>query len=1094
MLRKALPVLVLALFSTALLRGQAAGPDGAPASRGLAKHDRTRLAELRVAAKPDAPILVAAMPGKVSAVAQAVQDAGGFVVYRAEKVDYLRAVVPVAKIESLAELPTVEALNIDTGQFYFSGAQVPDPKSEARAPTPAPDAERTSIPPPGPSTPAENGYLATKDIGTPAFLRAHPDFDGRGVTIGVIECCPDALHPVLKEARDANGRPVRKVGRLLLAGDFEKLGWNVSMRDEIEVRGRRFLYKGGIYTAPRDGRYRIGVKSADDANIYFAPRHPPPITLLWEAASGTFWIDTNNDHDFGDERPIHDYNQSGEAVPLRWDEETARANYLTGSLAVVVVDAVSGDILLAPSGMHATAVSGGAAGHSLYGGTATGSAPGARVVPAWTGLSTGGAIEAIIKTAEQPDVDVLSSSNAYEMRMRDGHSVWSLVANRLVAAHHKLIFAAAGNNGPGVASANEAAAASGIVKVGGHVGRETWLTNFGLVGDRDGYVGFSSTRGPLADGGQLPQLIAPICAVAPSGVGAKNEKNEGLWSGKPLYTNPPGYESNCGTSFATPITAGAAAALISAAKSSGLPSDPDRLRWAMAAGATFLPGFQAHEQGAGLVNVAAAWERLRRAPAPVTIRSEAPVRTTTSADLPTPDCGTGLYEREGWRAGQSGERTVTLTRLSGPREPVVYRLEWLGNDGTFASAESVRLPLERSVALEVKVAPRNGGIHSALLRVMNVDGATPTHEMLATVVAAERLTAGNGYSVSREATVPWLGTASYFVEVPRGAGSLDIDVRSSTEAVRLFAYDPAGERHPAAFAKLFVPPEVVRGQTSWNKAGELRRSIPRPEPGVWEIIVEHNGYSRVAERFQPQSDARATVRVSVSGIRPSSEGKGEPCRVGEPSCTVRLENVLAPFEGKAAAVGVASVATETLSLTRGQRMVERKIKVDADAKRLAVRIRTGDPAADLDLHLFDCTQGQCERRESVVFRSGEKELTVEKPAAGEWRAVMTANSLQPGGTRIEYAEAVVLPKYGELTVTDTTSRRPTGVVWTAAATVAGGEAVPEERTRMAVVDVVSEKDQTPVGSFWGQPGPDTPLGPSVFGTVWVPLPGSVQKS
>jgi hypothetical protein len=202
---------------------------------------------------------------------------------------------------------------------------------------------------------------------------------------------------------------------------------------------------------------------------------------------------------------------------------------------------------------------------------------------------------------------------------------------------------------------------------------------------------------------------------------------------------------------------------------------------------------------------------------------------------------------------------------------------------------------------------------------------------------------------------------------------------------------------------------------------------------------------------------------------------------------MRLQNVLAAFEGKAAAVGVASVGTETLSLMPEERMVERTIKVDPEAKRLTVRIRSSDPAADLDLHLFDCTQGRCERRESVVFRSGEKELTVANPAAGEWRAVVTAHALPPGGARVEYAEAVVVPKYGELTVTDTASRRATEATWAAEVKIAGGEAVPDKRARMAVVDVVSETAQTPVGSFWGQPGPDTPLGPSVFGTVWLPL-------
>ena len=1078
---------LLVLCAAALpLGARTAAAQDLPAVHGLAKHDHTRLVELRVAGNPDAPVLIATAPGTSGAAAKAVEEAGGFVVYRADPVGYLRAVVPLAKVEPLAALPEVEALNIDTGQFYFS-AETSPPKTPAET---APQGGSVSAP--GPGTPPENGYLAAKDVGAPSFLRSHPDFDGRGVTIAIIECCPDSLHPAVREAKDASGHPVRKIVRMLAAGDFEKLGWNMPMHDEVDVHGRRFLYRGGIYTAPQDGRYRIGVKSADDVNLYFAPRHPPPIAVLWEVASGTFWIDTNNDHSFADETPVHEFNRSGEAVPLRWDEETAKANYLTGSLAVLI-DPKSGGILLAPSGMHATAVSGGAAGHSLYGGTATGSAPGARIVSVWTGLTTGGAIEAFLAAAQQPDVDVISSQNAYEMRLRDGHSVWSIVQDRLVGTYHKIIFAAAGNNGPGVASTNEAASASEIVKVGGYVGRETWLTNFGLVGDRDGYVGFSSTRGPRADGGELPQMIAPICSVAPSGIGAKNVENDGMWSGKALYTNPTGYESNCGTSFATPMTAGAAAALISAARSSGVACDPQRLRWAMAAGARFLSGFQAYEQGAGLVNIPAAWERLRAAPSPVTIRSWAPVRTSLSASLRTPHRGTGLYEREGWVAGQTGERTVTFLRSSGPSQTVAYRLEWLGNDGTFSSPSTVRLPLARSVELKVKVAPRTSGIHSAILRVMNVDGLTPTHEMLATVIAAERFGPGNGYSISREGQVPWLGTRSWFVEVPKGAGSLNIDVKAPAGPVRLFVYDPAGERYPAAFAKLFVPPEVVRGQTSWNTSGELRRSIPRPEPGVWEVILEHNGYSRVAERFAPQKDALVTVSFSVAAIA-SAGGTAAPCGAGQAPCSFSLRTSLAGFEGKASGVGIASVSRETISLTGAERGAERKIKVEEGATRLSVRMRSLDPSADVDLHLFDCTQGSCERRESVVFRSEEKELTVSNPKAGDWKAVVEAHALPSGGAQVEYADAVVAPKYGELKISDPAAHHAPGSTWTVSATAVPTEAVPEKRSPMAAVEVVSDSPQTPVGSFWGQPGPDIPLGPSVFGTVWLPLAPSKKPS
>ena len=69
--------------------------------------------------------------------------------------------------------------------------------------------------------------------------------------------------------------------------------------------------------------------------------------------------------------------------------------------------------------------------------------------------------------------------------------------------------------------------------------------------------------------------------------------------------------------------------------------------------------------------------------------------------LATPDQGTGIYEREGWSAGQSATRTITLSGGNG-----TYTLGWKGNDGTFStSVRSVRLNGNASAAVPVTVHP-----------------------------------------------------------------------------------------------------------------------------------------------------------------------------------------------------------------------------------------------------------------------------------------------------------------------------------------------------------------------------------------------------
>ena len=244
MRRKAPPVLVLFLFSTALLRGQAAGPGGPPASRGLAKHDRTRLAELRVAAKPDAPILLAAMPGKVSAVAQAVQDAGGFV-------DLPRGIrwTPCggrscSNDESLAD----SRRSRRSTRHRHSTSAAPRFRTQIEARSPTPDAEgRPYLYRPLDATETATSRPRHRHSGLPARASL---FDGRGARSG--DRVPSRRAPPgVKEVGTRTTTVLRSPPPL--SGNFDNLRWTSRWRDRIEIRGRRFS-KGVIYTAPRDGR------------------------------------------------------------------------------------------------------------------------------------------------------------------------------------------------------------------------------------------------------------------------------------------------------------------------------------------------------------------------------------------------------------------------------------------------------------------------------------------------------------------------------------------------------------------------------------------------------------------------------------------------------------------------------------------------------------------------------------------------------------------------------------------------------------------------------------------------------------------------
>ena len=54
-------------------------------------------------------------------------------------------------------------------------------------------------------------YSPFKDLGAAEWLRKNPTYDGRGVTIAVLDGFVDFLLPELQEATTLDGKPIRKV-------------------------------------------------------------------------------------------------------------------------------------------------------------------------------------------------------------------------------------------------------------------------------------------------------------------------------------------------------------------------------------------------------------------------------------------------------------------------------------------------------------------------------------------------------------------------------------------------------------------------------------------------------------------------------------------------------------------------------------------------------------------------------------------------------------------------------------------------------------------------------------------------------------------
>ena len=160
------PLAALTAACAALLLLAAASVPAATPGGKLSKEERAALAKARAEGKDTVVLLIATQPGQARAVANGLETLGAKVGYEDAQLGYVRATVPLDKVEQAFGLPGIAAADID------ELIPLPDPRPEAGGFNVANTA-------PGASTPRSNPYMPIRDTGAASFLDAHPTWDGR---------------------------------------------------------------------------------------------------------------------------------------------------------------------------------------------------------------------------------------------------------------------------------------------------------------------------------------------------------------------------------------------------------------------------------------------------------------------------------------------------------------------------------------------------------------------------------------------------------------------------------------------------------------------------------------------------------------------------------------------------------------------------------------------------------------------------------------------------------------------------------------------------------------------------------------------------
>ncbi|MFE9773115.1 S8 family serine peptidase [Streptomyces sp. NPDC005931] len=1030
------------------------------APRKLGSDDADLLAEAKADGAKYVTMMIATAPGKTEQVAEQLDAVkGGSVGRTHDELGYVRATVPTAKadaaISSAAKLSSVHGIDLRE--------EIPldDPAPSADTAKQAGTEGTAAYPAPGKNTPAENPYNPSFETGAVDFVEEHPKADGRGITIGVLDSGVDLGHPALQKTTTGERKIVDWVTATDPIVDSDRT-WRPMAS---AVSGPTFTFGGKTWQAP-EGAYRIstflesyttGGDAAGDANR--DGDTTDSWGVLYDAAAGTVRVDLNNNQDFGDDTPMKPYKDGFQVGYFGTDDPSTdvaeRQPFVVEIRKDVPMDPYGGDWVgkkldFVNIGVieseHGTHVAGITAAHGLFGGKMNGAAPGAKIVSSractWTGGCTNVALtEGMIDLVTKRGVDIVNMSIGGLPALNDGNNARAELYTRLIDEYGVQLVISAGNSGPGTNTIGDPSLADKVISVGASVSQETWAANYGSVVEKDYAMMPFSSRGPREDGGFAPTLVAP---------GASINTIQTWLPGAPVaeagYKLPAGYGMLQGTSMASPQAAGSAALLLSAAKRKGIDLTPATLRTALTSTADHIRGVQAHEEGAGLINLGDAWDAIRDGATSHAYTVQAPVDTALDQFLKTPGRGTGLYDREGGlKAGQKKTYDLTITRTSGADRTIRHELHFENNTGrTFriVGSDEVGLPLNKPVTVKVQAAPGSAGIKSAILEVDDPRTEGIDKQVLSTVVVSAPL----NHSFSASGSVQRNSHKSYFVTVPEGAKTLEIAMsglkdKSQTRFIAIHPYGVPSD-----------PTSTINCYPNYNNPANVcrpdLRSYADPQPGVWEIEVE-------SRRTSPLLDNPYKLDVAVLGAAFEPETVTVPeAKVGTPAdASWKVTNKLAALDGKLVGGPLGSAKTDRPAIRTGETQTT-TVEVPEGATRLDVAIgNVSDASADLDLTVSKDGKvvGQAADGDS------EESVSIASPAAGTYTIEVVGYAVPAGSTDYDYRDVFFAASLGGVAVDESPVKLGTGESATVSAKVTAAAAAPEGREFFGRVQLVNAR-------------------------------------